>query len=46
MPHCLKTLAVDIRNSFEIIEYYPENQNAWNDAYLKFLKLLDLRIPN
>lgn len=28
-----------IRNSFETIEYHPENQNAWNDAYIKFLKL-------
>ena len=30
-----------IRNSFEIITYEPRDTEAWNDAYVKFKKILD-----
>ncbi|MCL2349097.1 MAG: rhamnulokinase [Planctomycetaceae bacterium] len=29
-----------IRNSFEVIEYVPQNTNAWEDAYGRFCKII------
>ena len=39
---CLPSIAEGrklIRQSFDLIEYHPQEQDAWNEAYQRFMKI-------
>ena len=37
----LKEARKVVKNSFDTVEYMPENHDAWEEAYGRFLKILD-----